>query len=85
MHRLRRTYNGVWKGKYIDFEAKETKNKTSFPLSNIHEHQIQHMKSVTEQDGIAFLIVKFSSLDRYFIRSLRYPVREKMGKNECGR
>ena len=28
-------YNGLYKGKYIDYEAKETKNKTSFPLSNI--------------------------------------------------
>ena len=40
-------YNGVWNGYYIDFEAKETKNKTSFPLNNIHEHQLIHMKSVT--------------------------------------
>jgi len=32
-------YNGVWKGKYVDFEAKETKIKTSFPLNNIKEHQ----------------------------------------------
>src|SRR6476469_5956905 len=34
-------YNGVWKGRYIDFEAKETKNTTSFPLQNIHEHQVE--------------------------------------------
>ena len=31
-------YNGVYRGKYIDFEAKETKNKTSFPLFMIHPH-----------------------------------------------
>ena len=60
-------FNGVWQSKYIDFEAKETKSKTSFPLQNIHEHQIEHMKLVNEQDGIAFLIVRFSTLDQYFI------------------
>ena len=60
-------YNGVWAGKYIDFEAKETENKTSFPLKNIHDHQIQHMKSVVEQHGIAFFIVRFNSLQRDFV------------------
>jgi len=60
-------YNGVWKGKYVDFEAKETKIKTSFPLNNIKEHQIHHMQNVTNAGGFAFLIVKFSSLERYFI------------------
>src|SRR5690625_2670597 len=39
-------YNGVYRQKYIDFEAKETRNKTLFPLANIHDHQIKHMKSV---------------------------------------
>ena len=39
-------YNGVYKGKYIDFEAKETKSKTSFPIINIHEHQIKHLERV---------------------------------------
>src|SRR5690625_4144683 len=28
-------YNGLYRERYIDFEAKETKNKTSFPLANI--------------------------------------------------
>lgn len=65
-------YNGVWNGKYIDFEAKETKNTTSFPLQNIHEHQVEHMKKVTEQAGIAFLLVKFTVLDRYFIVPYEY-------------
>jgi recombination protein U len=60
-------FNGVWQGKYIDFEAKETKSATSFPLQNIHDHQVEHMKSVSKQGGVVFFIVKFTSLDRYFI------------------
>lgn len=53
-------YNGIYKHKYIDFEAKETKNKTRFPLSNMHEHQINHMKSIIKHGGISFLIIRFS-------------------------
>ena len=48
-------YNGVYNGYYIDFEAKETKNKTSFPLNNIHAHQVEHMKNTYHQKGIVFL------------------------------
>lgn len=59
-------YNGVWNGKYIDFEAKETKSTSSLPLQNIHPHQVEHMKLVSAQGGIAFLLVRFSQLNRYF-------------------
>lgn len=63
-------YNGVYKGKYIDFEAKETKNKTSFPISNIHIHQIEHLKKITKLGGIGFIIVRFTSLDEtYYLSS----------------
>lgn len=55
-------YNGIYKGKYIDFEAKETKSKTSFSLNNIHPHQIKHLRNVSNQNGIAFLIVRFSMI-----------------------
>lgn len=50
-------YNGLYKGKYIEFEAKESKNKTSFPLSNIHPHQIEHIRGVIHHGGIVFLII----------------------------
>ena len=60
-------YNGLYKGKYIDFEAKETISKTSFPLSNIHEHQIKHIKKVIEHQGIAFIIVRFSHLNLTYL------------------
>ncbi len=61
-------YNGIWNGHYIDFEAKETKNKTSFPLQNIHEHQVEHMQAVYQQSGIVFFVFHFRSLNRYFIQ-----------------
>ena len=50
-------YNGIYKGKYIEFDAKECNNKTSFPLSNIKEHQIVHIKNVIKHGGIVFLII----------------------------
>ncbi len=59
-------YNGIYKGKYIDFEAKETTSKTSFPLSNIHSHQIEHIRNIIEEGGISFLIVRFVRLDKTF-------------------
>lgn len=63
-------YNGVYKGYYLDFEAKETKNKTSFPLNNFHEHQINHMKQSTEHGGICFTILRFATLNEiYLLRS----------------
>ena len=60
-------YNGVYNGRYIDFDAKETKNKTSFPLQNVHEHQVTHMRAATAQQGVCFLLVCFSTLTRHFI------------------
>ncbi|HAM81153.1 Holliday junction resolvase RecU [Ornithinibacillus bavariensis] len=53
-------YNGIYRNRYVDFEAKETKNKTSFPLANIHDHQINHMESVVKHGGICFMIIRFS-------------------------
>ena len=54
-------YNGVYKGRYIDFEAKNTKSKTSFPLANITPHQVDHLKRVLQQGGIAFFIIAFEN------------------------
>ncbi len=64
-------YNGVYKGKHIDFEAKETKNKTSFPLANIHEHQINHMQKVIDQQGICFMLIRFTAHDETYLLDAR--------------
>jgi len=60
-------YNGVYKGYYLDFDVKETKSKTSFPLSNIHKHQINHIKNVITHKGISFIIVEFTALNKIYL------------------
>ncbi len=62
-------YNGVYKGYYIEFDAKETRSKTSFPIDNIHKHQIEYIRKVIKHNGIVFLIVRFSTLNRDFVIS----------------
>lgn len=69
-------YNGLYRGHYLDFEAKETRNKTSFPLHNFHEHQIKHMKDIIKHDGIAFVIIRFKAHEKtYFLDATKlFPV-----------
>ncbi len=60
-------YNGIYKGKYIDFEAKETRSKTSFPINNIHKHQIIHLKRIDNHGGISFIIIRFTSINKTYL------------------
>ena len=60
-------YNGIYQGKYIEFDAKETTSKTSFPIQNIHSHQLEHIKRIIEFGGIAFLIIRFTNLNKTYI------------------
>lgn len=60
-------YSGIYKERYIEFDAKETNSKTSFPLSNIHEHQIKHIENVLYYKGITFLIIRFNTINKTYI------------------
>ncbi len=60
-------YNGIYKGYYIDFEAKETTSKTAFALNNIHAHQIKHLDNIKRHNGISFLIVRFTTLNETYL------------------
>ena len=44
-------YNGIYREKYIEFDAKECHSKTSFPIANIKGHQLEHIKRVIKQKG----------------------------------
>lgn len=63
-------YNGVYRGKYIDFEAKET-NNLSFDFKHISIHQINHLKQVSSHGGIAFVIIYFKREDRIFLMDIK--------------
>ena len=67
-------YNGVYNGRYLDFEAKSTKKKTSFPLANISKHQIEHLKQVIKHKGIAFFIIEFSEFDEVYFLDAQYVI-----------
>ena len=60
-------YNGIYREKYIEFDAKECHSKTSFPLSNIKPHQLEHIKKVIKQKGIVFLII-FMNNEFYLLK-----------------
>ena len=67
-------YSGVYKGHYIDFEAKETRQKKSMPMKNFHSHQIEHMEAVLEQKGICFVLLQFSSLRETYLLPASYLI-----------
>lgn len=58
-------YIGVVQGIPVCFDAKETAVDT-FPLQNIHRHQINFMENFEKQNGISFIILYFSSRDEFY-------------------
>lgn len=63
-------YNGIYRNKYIDFEAKECRSKTAFPFTSIHEHQIKHLQAVLKHGAVAFIIIRMVHYDTdYLIRA----------------
>ncbi len=58
-------YIGVVQGIPICFDAKEC-NTDTFPLQNIHKHQVDFMECFEKQDGIAFLIIYYTNRDEIY-------------------
>lgn len=59
-------YNGVYRGKYIDYEAKET-NNLRFAFKHIFPHQVKHLAKTAEHGGIAFLIIYYKKADEVYL------------------
>ncbi|MBP5342641.1 Holliday junction resolvase RecU [bacterium] len=60
-------YNGVYRGYYIDFDAKQCNSTTSFPISNIHPHQIRHLNDIKRHGGIGFLLIYLTRFNEIYL------------------
>ena len=49
----------------VCFDAKECATDT-FPLANVHEHQIRFMEEFEKQEGIAFLLIYFRQQEVFY-------------------
>ncbi len=58
-------YIGAVQGIPVCFDAKECHTDT-FPLQNLHEHQVEFMREFEKQDGIAFLIIYYSARNELY-------------------
>lgn len=58
-------YIGVVQGIPVCFDAKECATDT-FPLQNIHPHQIAFMENFEKQNGISFIILYFSKYNEFY-------------------
>ncbi|MFA6624380.1 MAG: Holliday junction resolvase RecU [Bacilli bacterium] len=62
-------YVGIYKGKYIDFECKETIHD-SIPYHMIREQQYDHLRFVQSLGGIGFFLVSFKAkAEVYLLRA----------------
>lgn len=68
---------GLAQGKPIAFDAKSTRERTRFPLSNIEPHQMEFLEKFNQQGGMAFFLIHWekhqetyrvshSAMQRYF-------------------
>lgn len=58
-------YIGAVQGVPVCFDAKECVT-TTFPLQNIHAHQMEFMEDFERQEGIAFFLIYFSKEELYY-------------------
>lgn len=63
-------YIGAVQGIPVCFDAKECHTDT-FPLQNIHEHQVDFMTRFEQQQGVAFFLIYYTKRDQFYYLSLK--------------
>lgn len=59
-------YVGIYRGKYIDFECKETIHD-EVPYHMIREQQFRHLELITKLGGIGFFLVSFKKVQEVYL------------------
>ncbi len=77
-------YIGVVQGVPVCFDAKECHTDT-FPLANIHEHQVEFMKNFEKQDGVAFILISYTHRNTFYYLRFCELYRFWMRAQEGGR
>ena len=77
-------YIGAVQGIPICFDAKECAAET-FPLQNIHEHQVTFMAEFEKQGGIAFILIYYISRNILYYMRFEELYRFWMRAKEGGR
>lgn len=63
-------YIGVVQEIPVCFDAKELQSDT-FPLQNVHEHQIRFMKDFEDQGGVSFLVIYYTHRNEMYYLPFR--------------
>jgi recombination protein U len=58
-------YIGAVQGIPVCFDAKECATST-FPIANIHTHQMQFMEDMEAQGGVAFFLISYTADNRFY-------------------
>ena len=77
-------YIGAVQGVPVCFDAKECGTDT-FPLANIHEHQVEFMGGFERQGGVAFLLIFFSHRNEFYYLTYRQMMKFWDRSREGGR
>ena len=77
-------YIGVVQEIAVCFDAKELKTDT-FPLQNVHEHQIEFMRDFEKQGGVSFIVVYYTHRDEMYYIPFRDLMRFWQRMKDGGR
>ena len=77
-------YIGAVQGIPVCFDAKECHTDT-FPLANIHAHQISFMENFEKQKGIAFILISYTKREEFYYLQFSLLKKFWLRKEDGGR